>query len=170
MPSIAKEWGGGGSGSRELLRKREDSPSGTSSTFLATGRATMTGFWRCSVPFNVCFLFKRAMVSLSSHPHHHRRSKRRNSQGRQILLREAISLVSPIVQSQTVQVVALDTPQPTLTVLCRSEAGSEHLSRRRGRRESIESGDGSRGVLSTEVGDVDPDVGRRRTGGGGRRC
>ena len=93
-----------------------------------------------------------------------------NLQGRQILLRETIPLVSPIVQPQTVQVIALHSPQPTLTVLRRSETRSQHLTRRRGRRESIESRDGSRGVLSTKVGDVDSDVGRRRTGGGGRRC
>lgn len=36
-----------------------DAPSGISSTFLTTGRETMTGFCRCSVPLSVCFLVKR---------------------------------------------------------------------------------------------------------------
>lgn len=145
----------------ERREEKRDKPSGTSSTFLTTGRETITGFWRCSVPLRVCFLVQRTL-SAPIRPW----NDKGHSQGRKILLREAISFVSPIVQPEAVDVVALDSPQPRLAVLGGAEARSKHLPRRRWGRKAVESGDGSSSVLATEVGDVDPDVWRRRGGAG----
>jgi hypothetical protein len=78
----------------------------------------------------------------------------RHVQSGEVLLCEAILLVSPLVEVHAVVIRTIDATQERHTVLGRTVARTHDLAPTTGRRGTINGGNTARGVFSTVIGDV----------------